>query len=177
MPNSKEIAAIPEADELVRETAQITFGLQKGAVEKRRRREERARDELRNPDTQIPKPEYKPIGFAGKKQSNKAAKDPVREKFSRNPGVMGKKLHAVNKAMGTKDSKGYYRSSTESFSIVSLSEKNLTFTRKGEKEPAFKRVNGKTKVNNLTKSEVAKVHKAHAKVVGNSKDKGASRGA
>lgn len=176
MPNSKDIAAVPEAEELVRESAQITFGLHKGAVEKKRHREERARDARRNPDDQPPKPAYKPIGFVGK-GSERAAKDPVREKFSRRPGVVGDKLHEINQAMGTKDSKGYYRSSTESFSTVSLSGKNITFTRKGEKEPAFKRVNGKTTVNNLSKSEVAKVHKAHSKVVGKSKDKGAGRGA
>lgn len=174
MPNSKDIAAIPESDALIRESAQIVFGLQNEAKRVKRRKEDRARDELRNPDTQLPKSPYKPIGFVGKK-SEQAERDPVRKTFSRRPGVVGKKLHEINKAMEAKDANGYYKSSTEFYDIKSLSSKNVVLTRKGKTEPAFKRVNGQTKVNTLSKAEVAKIHKAHSKIV--SKDKGAGRDA
>lgn len=84
---------------------------------------------------------------------------------TRNPKVMGRKFHEISMEMGKKNNKGQWVYKGANFTIKSKSSNDITVTRNGETEPALKIQKGRVKTNNLTKSEIAKTHKAHSKAM------------
>lgn len=186
MANSKDIAAVPESGEVVREMAQITFGLQNEMTRKNRAKRAEAdreannssgngNDGNENSDQQTSKKsgkDYQPIGLSGK-DSPHAAKDPIKNKIANSPKTIGSNLHELNKVKGTKGEDGYYKGSFNGLKVKSLNSRNMSATRDGETKPAFKMVNGRTKTNNLSKDEVKSIATSKSKSA--SKDKGAGR--
>lgn len=172
MASSKDIAAVPEAETLYRETAQIVFGLQNGAIEREERRKQKEVDKKRNPDTQYQPKKGDRVGLATQAQK-KSGRDPIANAVAQSPKTVAKNLHEMNKAQGKKEGQ-YYKSTVDGFKIKSLNSNNITVTRRGERKAAFRRVNGRVQVNKLTRGEKKRIAIFHGTQV--KKDRGVSRG-
>lgn len=84
---------------------------------------------------------------------------------SRNPKILGRKMHEINQQLGTKGKDGVIRYSGANFDITSRGKGNITVTPKGSTEPILQIKQNRVKVNKVTKSQAASIHKAHAKTV------------
>lgn len=85
------------------------------------------------------------------KQSSKAQ--------SRNPHQLAKGLHELNIENGKLGKDGVYEFKGANYTIKSRNSRNVTLTRDGESQPAFKMSGGRVKTDSLQKNEVAAIQK------------------
>lgn len=135
-----------EAREEVREISQIAFGTA-GLVGGALKAVENKIDKI-----QAKKKEEK------EKKEKEAKANP---QYSRNPREIAHKLAELNKANGKRLTDGSYVYKGKNFEIKSRGNRNVSLTRKGEDKPAFQIAKGRVKVNDLSKAEVASVHRNH----------------
>ncbi|ABW32845.1 hypothetical protein [Acaryochloris marina] len=142
MPNSDEYTGVRkyEATELAREMNQIVFGLLANAF---------------------------PLQKDNKGRDNKAKDDKGKgkDKFSRKPRELGRKLHEINKQNGKRLTDGRYVFRGKNFIIESKNARNVRLIRNGQDKPALELRKGFVQANDITRSEAASIHRNHEKTL------------
>lgn len=95
------------------------------------------------------------------KAKQKDVEGKTQPKYSRNPREIARKLADLNKVNGQRLTDGSYVYKGKNFEIKSKGDRNVSLTRKGEEKPAFEISKGRVKANDLSKAEVASVHRNH----------------